>query len=60
MTEREVEWLMAAMPTVGTLDELTELTRQRPDMFIRWRSSGCWPASGGGLRPAVPGIDARC
>jgi hypothetical protein len=24
------------MPTVGTLDELTELARQRPHLFVRW------------------------
>jgi Family of unknown function (DUF6098) len=28
--------LMVAMPTVWTLDELTELARQHPGMFVRW------------------------
>lgn len=36
MTERGGGVADGAMPTVATLDELTGLTRQRPDMFIRW------------------------
>jgi hypothetical protein len=27
---------MAEMPAVGTLDELTDLARQRPHLYIRW------------------------
>jgi hypothetical protein len=27
---------MARMPTVATLDELTELARRHPRMFVRW------------------------
>jgi hypothetical protein len=28
--------MMTSMPTVGSLDELTELAAQRPGLFVRW------------------------
>lgn len=51
---------MTEMPTVETLDELTELVRRHPGMFVRWsrgpgadtadEQNACW---GPLRRPAI-------
>jgi hypothetical protein len=37
---------MAEMPTVTSLDELAELARQRPSMFVRWSRGPAADAAG--------------
>jgi hypothetical protein len=37
---------MARMPTVATLDELTELARRHPRMFVRWSRGPAADAAG--------------
>jgi hypothetical protein len=54
---------MAEMPTVETLDELTELARKYPGMFVRWSRGPAADATGKSLDDLtgepLPGLSAN-
>jgi hypothetical protein len=54
---------MAEMPTVETLDELTELARRHPGMFVRWSRGPGADADGKSLDDLtgepLPGLSAN-
>ncbi len=54
---------MAQVPTVETLDELTELARRRPRMFVRWSRGPAADGAGQSLDDLtgerLPGLSAN-
>jgi hypothetical protein len=54
---------MAEMPTVETLDELTELVRGRPGLFVRWSRGPAADAAGTSsddlTGESLPGLSAN-
>ena len=61
--DREEGEAMAEMPTVETLDELTELARRHPGMFVRWSRGPGADAAGKSLDDLtgepLPGLSAN-